>query len=233
VKPIRLAVLALACLMALACSKTSGGAGVPAAGPGSNASTTTSTTTSTTSSSTPTPALSEPGVVTTLPDTIPPDALLCLPSPTDGGTATHAQVVDPVAPRIVVNVPKDWTSTPGHADVALTLRGPDGMSGTVKIALTALDPAAAFKHYSDELMNAAPMVSENVRPAEFCGYSSQIQYGTMSGSGPTVEFSDRIAHIWTNTTRYLVSIHAQAPKATPGFEPAKKVLMDHFSVVIP
>jgi hypothetical protein len=185
------------------------------------------------SSSTPTSAMAEPGVVTTLPDTIPPDALVCMPSPTADATAAHAQIADPAAPRIVVNVPKDWTTTPAQGDVALTLSGPAGMSGAVKIAPTTLPPAEAFKHYSDELMAAAPMVAENVRPAEFCGYSAQILFGTMSGSGPVIEFSDRIAHIWTNTTKYLVSVQAEAPKGAAGFEAAKSVLMQDFSVVIP
>jgi hypothetical protein len=233
VKPLHCAVLGLMCVTTLACNKTGGGTAAPATGSPSATTTASSATPPTKSSSTSAAALPEPGVVSTLPDTVPPDALACMPPPGDAGTATNAHVADPVAPRIVVNLPKDWTSTPGQGDVALTLSGPSGMSGTVTIAPTTLAPADAFKHYSDELMKTAPLVAENVRPAEFCGYSGQILFGTMSGAGPTVEFSDRLAHIWTNTAKYLVGIHAQAPKDTPGYDAAKSVLMQDFSVVIP
>lgn len=174
------------------------------------------------------------GVTPTLREPIPPNAFLCFPSPTDGGTTSIAEVTDPVAPRIVVSVPRDWTATPGQGDVALNLAGPEGMSGTVTIAPTTLDAADAFDQYGDDATAAAPISTVSALPAEFCGYSSQRLMGTWADNpGQTVEFVDRITHIWTNTTDYLVTIHAQAPAGAAGFESAESVLMEDFAIVIP
>lgn len=87
----------------------------------------------------PTPTLSDPaepvpGIVTTVPEHIPPNAFICFPKPSGIGVGTVAQVSDPAAPRITVTVPDGWTSQPGQNDVALTLNGPDEMTGTVSIA---------------------------------------------------------------------------------------------------
>jgi hypothetical protein len=219
-------VCALAGLIA-GCQKSSDG--TPVRSDQSTAGTTsTSTAVSTTS------ATEVPGVKETLPDTIPPNALICFSSPTDIGTATPAAVADPAAPRVTISVPSGWMSNPGTGDVALTLAGPDGMSGTVTIAVTTLEPAAAFEKYSDDLAGKAPISSINVRPAEFCGYSSQELFGTLSDPpAEPVEFADRITHIWTNTKKYLVAIHLQGPKAAAGFDDAKTALMQNFAVVIP
>lgn len=108
------------------------------------------------------------------------------------------------------------------------------MSGSVTIATTTLEPAAAFEKYSDDLAAKAAFSSINVRPAEFCGYSSQELFGTLSDPpAPGVDFADRIAHIWTNTKNYLVAVHLQGPPGAPGFEDAKTALMQDFAVVIP
>ena len=175
-----------------------------------------------------------PGVKETLPDTSPPNALICLPPPAGVGTATPAAVSDPAAPRITISVPSGWASNPGTGDVALTLAGPDGMSGTVTIAATTLDPAAAFDKYSDDIAAKVQLSSINVRPAEFCGYSSQELFGTLSDPpAPAVDFADRITHIWTNTRDYLVAVHLQGPTGAAGFEDAKTALMQDFAVVSP
>lgn len=170
----------------------------------------------------------------TLRQTIPPNAFLCFSQPSGTGTATPATVADPVAPRLTITVPDGWTSVPGSGEVALLLTGPSGMSGTVIIAATPLGPAEAFDKYADDVAAKAALSSINVRPAEFCGYSSQELFGTLSDSpAETVEFADRITHIWTNTTSYLVAVHMQGPRGTAAFDDAKTVLMADFAIVIP
>ena len=57
----------------------------------------------------PDPAEPVPGVETTLPDHIPPNALACFPSPAGSGRMTVASVPDPVAPRLTVSLPDGWT----------------------------------------------------------------------------------------------------------------------------
>jgi hypothetical protein len=47
------------------------------------------------------------------------------------------------------------------------------------------------------------------------------------------EFADRITHIWTNTSQYLVAIHLEGPQDAAGFGAAKAALMQDFAVVIP
>ncbi|WP_233213363.1 hypothetical protein [Mycobacterium hubeiense] len=174
-----------------------------------------------------------PGVKETLRESIPPNAFLCFPKP-GAGRATPATIADAAAPRVTISLPDGWTSKPGTGDVALNLQGPEGMSGTVSIVRTTLDPAAAFDKYADDLAKKAALSVINVRPAEFCGYSSQKLFGNLSGppEGP-VDFADRITHIWTNTDDYVVAIHLQAPPRAAGFENAKNVLMQDFAVVLP
>ena len=157
-----------------------------------------------------------PGVKPTLPDTIPPNALLCHQTPTGSGTVTSAQVGDR-----------------RPADLALALSGPDGMSGQVTIASTPLDAGAAFAAYGDAAVDRSAVSVLNVMPAEFCGFSSQRLFGNWSDKpGESVEFADRITHIWTNTGDYLVAIHVEGPAGassspgySPGFHEAKDVLM--------
>jgi hypothetical protein len=175
-----------------------------------------------------------PGIEQTLPDHIPPNAFVCFPQPTGIGVGTVAQVSDPLAPRITLTVPEDWTSEPGQGDVALTLNGPDGMTGTVTIAETTLDPAAAFADYAASLRRSKPDLKMDTVGATFCGYSSQKLSGMFSGPSGALGFADRITHIWTNTNKYLVTIHLEGPAdAPPGFTAAKTALMQDFAVVIP
>lgn len=153
-----------------ACDKTTGGTAIHAGAP---------TTTSPTRQQVPDPAEPVPGVVRTLPDRIPPDALTCFPSPTGTGQATVAAVADPAAPRITISVPV------------------------------------------------------TVAAAQFCGYSSQQLTGTFQGPSGTFDFADRVTHIWTNSDKYLASIHLEGPPGAPGFDAAKTALMQEFGVVIP
>jgi hypothetical protein len=168
-----------------------------------------------------------------LPDHIPPDAFACLPKHTGIGIGTVAQVSDAAAPRITVTRPDGWTGEPGQRDVALALAGPDGLTGTVTVAATKLDPAAAFADYSAVLARSKPDLNVDTVGAAFCGYSSQKLTGTYLGPPGTLDFADRLTHIWTNTANYLVTIHLEGPADAAGFEAAKTALMQDFAVVIP
>ena len=174
-----------------------------------------------------------PGIETTLPDHIPPNAFACFPGPPGTGIGTVAQVSDSAAPRITVSVPEGWTSAPGQRDVALALDGPDGLTGTVTIAPTKQGPAAAFADYAAALAHSQPDLQVDTVGAQFCGYSSQKLTGTFLGPSGTVEFADRITHIWSNTSNYLVTLHLEGPEDTQGFGAAKTALMQDFAVVIP
>jgi hypothetical protein len=168
-----------------------------------------------------------------LPDHIPPNAFLCFPGPAEGGIGTVAQVQDAAAPRLTITLPDGWTSEPGRRDLALSLSGPEGMSGTVTIATTKLDPTEAFSEYAATLAQAKSDFQVDVVGAKFCGYSSQKLVGTFGGPSGTVEFADRLTHIWTNTDQYLVAVDMEGPEDVPGFGAAKTALMQDFAVVIP
>jgi hypothetical protein len=225
------AVLQAACLVAIAvlsgCAKTTEGVALPAGRPVASVAGP-STAQRPTGTGTPVPGIEE-----TLPDHIPPNAFACFPEPTGIGAGTVAQVADPAAPRITVSVPDGWTSEPGQGDVALALSGPDGTTGSVTIAATTLDPAAAFADYAGMLGRSRPELKVDTVGAKFCGYSSQKLTGTFSGSSGSLDFADRITHIWTNTDKYLVTVHLDGPADAPGFEAAKTALMQDFAVVIP
>ena len=174
-----------------------------------------------------------PGVSPTTRESIPPNARTCTPADTRGATMTAA-VSDPAAPKITVEIPDGWTPSPGSGDVGARLDGPQGAWATVTIAATPLDAATAFTQYADRVMAASQVSSVSVLPAEFCGYSSQKLMGAWSdNSQRSVKFADRIAHIWTDTSNYLVVVHVQAPSGAAGFEPASDELIEDFKVDIP
>jgi hypothetical protein len=212
--------LCLLAVPAVGCEKTTAGTAV-----GGTASSTTSTTRLSD------PAEPVPGVETTLPDHIPPNALVCFPPPASG-SMTKASVADPVAPVLTVPLPDGWSSTPGTGDVALTSTGPDGMSVRVTITRTDLDPAGAFLRYATDLGTAKPGVKVTVTAAQFCGYSSQLLSGTFGGPGAN-DFADRITHVWTNSQAYLVVVHLEGRGKEPGFDAAKSTVMQQFAVTIP
>ncbi|MBS4728798.1 hypothetical protein MSM1_10795 [Mycobacterium sp. SM1] len=130
-------------------------------------------------------------------------------------------------------MPDGWTSEPGDGDVALTLSGPDDLTGKITVAATTLDPAAAFADYAATLRAAHPDVRVDVAAAQFCGYSSQKLTGAFGGPSGEVAFADRITDIWTNTKTYLVTIHLEGPVGAPGFDAAKAALLPEFAIVIP
>lgn len=212
------------------CTETS--AGHPVAGPTSSQQAAMTTITNPATSPATTEAeMPAMGVTTTLPDTVPPNALVCLPTATPGAPAT-AQIDDPSAPRIVVAMPAGWTAAPSAA--GLTLTGPDGMTGSVTVAKTALDPAAAFDEYTDRVSDQAPISSVSVLPAEFCGYSGQRLKGMLSG-GPAGKqvYEDRIVHVWTNDGDYLIAVHVASAEASPAFDAAAETLTADFPITLP
>jgi hypothetical protein len=226
-KPARWAAVALACVLA-ACVRTSEGVPVPGdvAAPGS-------TPPSTRAIPPPDTDLTEPGIVPTTRTPVPADAVTC-PAAPPPPVGVVASVPDPAAPKITVALPSGWSTTKGAGDVGARLTGPDGITATVTIAQTTLDPAEAFRKYADDAMAASSVSSVSVLPADLCGYSGQKLLGAWSDSPQqAVEFGDRVAHIWTNADNYLVAVHVQGPAGTPGFEPMTSPLMADFAVVIP
>lgn len=194
----------------MGCAKTTGGTAIRASG------TTSPVPTSMTTSPAPKsdPAEPVPGVATTLPDHIPPNAVVCFPSPISSGRLTMAAVSDPVAPKITVLVPDGWSSEPGTGDVALNATGPNGMSAKVTITATDLEPGGAFLRYTADLGSSQRVIKFTVASAQFCGYSSQLLTGTFQRPG-AVDFADRITHIWTNTKKYWWSSIWKGRSAPP------------------
>jgi hypothetical protein len=228
-KKVGLATLALACLLA-ACVRTS--EGVPVAGdtpPGAGTPSPSATTAPT--------QQGEPsnfGVVPTTRSPVPPNTVACSQTIKPSVRMT-AEVDDPQAPRITVGVPDKWSMTAGTGDVGGKLDGPGGMEATITIARTQLEPAVAFRKYTDELMEESAVSSVSVLPGQLCGYSGQKLMGAWSDTPQNaVEYEDRIVHIWTNSgNNYLVSVHVQAPTVTPGFDAAAALLTEDFEIVLP
>lgn len=188
------------------------------------------------------PESSEPGVLETTQQPIPANSTTCAPPtatpPTAAPpTATHptgAAIADPAAPRISMTLPDGWSTSPGADAVALRLIGPAQMTGDISIRSTPLDAAAAFSKFSDDAMAKYPISTVSILPAEICGYSGQKLMGTWADDPDrSLQYYDRIAHIWTNSKNYLVAIHVQAPSKTAGFEEAAAVITGDFGVVIP
>lgn len=178
------------------------------------------------------PESAEPGVLETTREPVPPNALVCLQAPT--GQTAVATVADPAAPRITVAMPQGWSASPGSGDVGALLAGPDEMVAEVTITATPMDAAGAFTRYADDVMAKYPISTLSLLPADFCGYSGQKLMGTWAQDpDQSLEYRDRIAHIWTNGKNYLVAIHVEAPSGTPGFDTAASVLTGEFSIVIP
>ena len=73
----------------------------------------------------------------------------------------------------------------GTGDVGGRMEGPGGMSATVTIAQTQLDPAAAFTEYADDAMAVSPVSSVSVLPGQLCGYSGQKLMGAWSDTPQT------------------------------------------------
>lgn len=138
------------------------------------------------------------------------------------------RIDDPAAPTLVVGTPEGWTPAPSPDGVALT--GPAGMSGTVTIAATPLDPAAAFRGYADDLTASTTMSTMSLLPAETCGFSGQTMMGQLGGTVPdTVVYQARIVHV----PGYLIAVYAQAPTGTADFDAAASVLTGGLQIGLP
>jgi hypothetical protein len=174
-----------------------------------------------------------PGVVPTIQVPVPADAVTCA-APAKPGTVITAAVSDPTAPKITVALPPGWNSSPGSGDVGARMDGPDGMSATVTIAPSGLDPAAAFREYTDRVMSQSPVSSVSILPGELCDYSGQKLMGAWSDTPQnSIQFVDRIVHVWTNTKNFLVSVHVQAPTGVGQLDAAGKLLTEDFEVRLP
>lgn len=225
-------------LATVACSRTDGGSAVRAGDTPTPLSTTSSSDTSTPTStsrampSTEIPDSSQPGVAETTKHPVAPNSVVCA-APSSGQTA-DAVTADPAAPRITIALPPGWTSQPGSGDVGARLSGPNGMVGDVRIAPASSDPAASFTHYADDVMAKYPISSLSALPAELCGYSGQKLMGNWADNPDrSIQYNDRIVHIWTNGQDYLVSVHVEALSGTPGFNDAASVLTGDFGVSVP
>ena len=171
-----------------------------------------------------------PGVLRTTQVPVPVDAVTCAP-PAKSAVMVTAAVSDPEAPDVTVAVPPGWSTSPGSGDIGARLHGPDGLSATVTIAATQLDAATAFRNYTDVLMAQSAVSTVSIVPGELCGYSGQKLMGAWSDTPQnSIEFTDRIVHVWTNTKNYLVSVHVQAPTGVPGLDAAAELLTQDFEV---
>jgi hypothetical protein len=174
-----------------------------------------------------------PGVLPTIQVPVPVDSVTCA-APGKPGSVFTAAVSDPTAPKITVAVPPGWNSSPGTGDVGARMDGPDGMSATVTIAPSGLDPAAAFRDYTDQVMAQSAVSSVSILPGELCDYSGQKLMGAWSDTPQnSIQFVDRIVHVWTNTKNFLVSVHVQAPSGVGQLDAAGQLLTEDFEVRLP
>ena len=108
------------------------------------------------------------------------------------------------------------------------------MSASVSVTPTDLGPAEAFERYADEVSARTPISSLNILPAELCGYSGQELRGMWSGDGGApIRYADRLAHVWTDGSAYLVVVHVQGPQGTAGLPEVQDLLMGDVGVRIP
>lgn len=215
-----------------ACTEVSDGA--PVAVPGGAANPTEPLPTVPTGPNPSSPGTAEPapGILPTQRNPLPANTVTCTPEakPT---VSVAASVADPAAPRVTVGVPDGWSFTAGAGDMAVTMQGPAGMTAAVSIAPTALDPDAAFREYTDGVMERSAMTTVSIQPAQLCGYSGQALTGTWSdGPDDAVEFVDRIVHVWTNDDDFLLVIHVEGP-AGEFDAAAASTITDAVEVTIP
>ncbi|KRE25426.1 hypothetical protein ASG82_17790 [Mycobacterium sp. Soil538] len=217
------ALLVCAVLLAPACTRSSDGAATA-----QSAESATPTTSSATTTSVAPPVVTTddtPGVVPT-PGTSAADED-CAPA-APPAVPVDVRIGDPKAPTVVVGAPEGWTTTPTPDGVTLT--GPDGMSGTVTIAETALDPAAAFRRYADDLTASTTMSTMSLLPAETCGFSGQKLMGQLGGTVPdTVLYQARIVHV----PGYLIAVYVEAPTGTTDFDAEAPVLTQGLQIGLP
>ena len=138
-------------------------------------------------------------------------------------------------PRSPWPFPTAGRCRPGSGDVGVRMEGPDGMSATVTIAQTQLDPAEAFtevRRRGDGGVRGQQR-QRAARPAVRLQRTEADGRVVGHSAERSVEFLDRIVHIWTNSNNYLVAVHVQAPDGHRGFDAAAAVLIEDFEVGIP
>ncbi|MGW0161113.1 hypothetical protein ACWDUN_17560 [Mycobacterium sp. NPDC003323] len=174
------------------------------------------------------------GVLPTTGSPIPADTVTC-EADRRPPVAMVAKVDDPMAPAVTVAVLDGWSMQGGSGDVGAQLNGPDGMSATVRIMATTLDPQAAFADHADRLTESAAVYSSLVAlPAPMCGYSGQKLLGGLSGTSEgDIQFVERVLHIPTEDRDYLVAVHTEAPAQTAGFDAVATQVTDIVEVGIP
>ena len=195
-----------------------------------------------TTESSPDMSLPPYGVVETTKRPVTAGETTCAPdsAPAD---AAEARVAAPGAPIVTIAVPEGFAlgapaqgagQGPGQEDVALNLTGPDGMTGTVTIAPTTLDAAAAFRKYADERTADYEISSVSVLPGELCDYSGQELMGLLADKpGQGIDYADRIVHVWTNGGDFLIALRLEAPNGTAGLDAAKSVMLADFGIRMP
>lgn len=178
--------------------------------------------------------MDEPGVLPTERTPVPANTVTCSPEARPP-VSVAAAVADPAAPRITVGVPEGWSFTQGTGDVAVTMQGPQGLSASVTISPTTLDPEAAFRQYTDGVMEQSAISTVSILPAELCDYSGQKMMGTWADEpGTAVEFFDRVVHVWTNAADFLIAIHVEGPaEPSPALDAASTVITDDVELTIP
>ncbi|MCF6385841.1 hypothetical protein L2K20_02555 [Mycobacterium sp. MBM] len=236
------AVLCCAVPALVSCTKSDQGTPVPGSVAAATTPATTPATATTTAPAGPGTSATDPtgdtghpdfGVVPTSTTAVPAGAVTCEPAQRPP-VGMVAEIADSAAPVLTVAVPEGWSMQGGTGDIGAELTGPDGMSATVTILATSLDPQAAFAEYVQALTADAAVSSLSVLPAELCDYSGQKLLGAVSDTpDDATEFVDRVVHVWTNTGDYLVSVHAEAPAGTGGFDAAATELTGDFEIRIP
>jgi hypothetical protein len=174
-----------------------------------------------------------PGITSTSRMPVPANSVTC-PLPNKPPVSVAASVPDPAAPRVTVGVPQGWSFTAGAGEMAAKLQGPEGMSGDVTIAPTALSPDAAFRDYTDKLLARSPVSTVSILPAQLCEYSGLKLTGTWANDGEkAVEYVDRVVHVWTNGSDYLIGVHVEGPAGAAGLDAASDVVTDNVELTLP
>jgi hypothetical protein len=173
------------------------------------------------------------GVVPTTRAPLPAQAVTCAP-PVRPGILIVAKVADPQAPQVTVPVPGGFTLARGSGDVATRMTGPDGATATVTITPTKLDAAESFRDYADHVTAKYSVSALSFLPGEMCGYSGQKLMGTLSNtSADTIQFTDRMVHVWTNAGDYLIVVHVEGPGAYTDLDAISEMLTGDFEIRIP
>ncbi len=132
-------------------------------------------------------------------------------------------------------MPGGWIARTGSGDVGVADGGPRRHVGDGDDCADELDPGGGVPRYADQVTAAAAVSSVSVLPAEMCGYSGQKLMGAWSDTPQqSVEFLDRIVHVWTNTDRLSGRDPRRRRRAgTDGFDAAATVLIEDFGIRIP